>query len=163
MNIQYRKLLPEESKMYRTVRLESLQQFPESFGVTYEEALKYEKLKMELDIENQTRERFVIGAFKGHQLIGICTFVKDENDIGHIYQMYVKRKFQGNNIGNGLIHKTIEEAYHQFKDLDIYLEVKKINLSAYSLYKKIGFAEINKPLSYSDDSVIILKLEKKDH
>lgn len=160
MNIQYRKLLPEESKIYRNVRLESLQQFPESFGVTYQEALKHEKLRMELDIENQTRERFVIGAFKDRRLIGICTFIKDDNEIGHIYQMYVAQSFQGNKIGAGLIDKTIKEASRQFENIDIYLEVKRNNLNARHLYKKIGFSEINGPLSQSDDPVIVMKFEK---
>lgn len=160
MNIQYRKLLPEESKMYRTIRLESLQQFPESFGVTYEEAVKHEKLRMELDIENQTLERFVTGAFHDQQLIGICTFVKNENNIGHIYQMYVKKSFQGNNIGSCLIRKTMDEAKHRFENIDIYLEVKRTNLSAYYLYKKIGFAEIDTHLQNTDVPVIIMKFEK---
>ncbi len=33
--ICYRKLHPEESKAYRTIRLESLEQFPESFCANY--------------------------------------------------------------------------------------------------------------------------------
>ncbi|MBP2619561.1 hypothetical protein [Chryseobacterium jejuense] len=49
--------------MYRTIRLESLEQFPESFEATYQEAMNTEKLRMETDIENQTVEKFVFGAF----------------------------------------------------------------------------------------------------
>ncbi|KAA0127792.1 GNAT family N-acetyltransferase [Chryseobacterium sp. SN22] len=160
MNVHYRKLLPEESKMYRTIRLESLQEFPNAFGVTYEEALKHERLRMELDIENQTRDRFVIGAFIDHQLIGICTFIKDENNTGYIYQMYVEKGYQGNKIGAGLMDKTIKEASHQFENIDIYLEVKRTNLYAYHLYKKIGFTEISEPSSPLDNPVIIMKFEK---
>lgn len=103
MNINYRKLLPEESKAYRTIRLESLEQFPESFGASYQEALKIEKFQIERDIEEQTFGRFVLGAYADDLLIGICTFVTSDKNSGTIYQMYVKREFQGKNIGQGLI------------------------------------------------------------
>lgn len=157
MNIQYRKLLSEESKLYRNIRLESLQKFPESFGVSYEEAAKNEKLRIEFDIENQTKERFVVGAFYEDQLIGICTFIKDKNDKGNIYQMYVQSAFQGNNIGAFLIEKTIEEAYKNFGVIDIFLEVKVTNLKAYHLYKKIGFVEINENSESENNSTILMK------
>jgi len=85
--------------MYRHIRLESLQKFPESFGITYEEAIKNEKLRIEYDIENQSADRFVVGAFAEDRLIGICTFMKNEDGHGNIYQLYVKETFQGNNAG----------------------------------------------------------------
>ncbi|WP_267405038.1 MULTISPECIES: GNAT family N-acetyltransferase [unclassified Chryseobacterium] len=157
MNIQYRKLQSGESKLYRNIRLESLQKFPESFGVSYEEATKNEKLRIEFDIENQTKERFVVGAFHEKQLIGICTFIKDENDKGNIYQMYVQSAFQGNNIGACLIKKTIEETNKNFGVIDIFLEVKVTNLKAYHLYKKIGFIEINENAESENNSVILMK------
>ncbi|PRA92937.1 GNAT family N-acetyltransferase [Chryseobacterium sp. MYb7] len=142
MNINYRKIFPEESKIYRAIRLESLEKFPESFGANYQEALKIEKFRMENDIEEQTEERFVLGAFADKELIGICTFVKDENNIGNIYQMYVKKDYQGKNIGMGLIEAIINEARQKFNDIEIHLEVTHGNNKAYNLYKKAGFEEI---------------------
>lgn len=44
MNIEYRKLSAHESKRYRSFRLESLEQFPDSFEASYHEALNTEKL-----------------------------------------------------------------------------------------------------------------------
>jgi len=157
MNIQYRKLLPEESKIYRTVRLESLKKFPESFGADYNEALKTEKFRIEYDIENELAERFVVGAFNDGQLIGICTFVKDEYGRGNIYQMYVKEEYQGNNIGLNLIQKVIKEAYNQFKNIEIYLEVKNDNFKAFKLYEKAGFTEVPKPEQDEMDSNRLMK------
>lgn len=155
MNIQYRKLLPEESTVYRTIRLESLKKFPESFCADYEDALKTEKFRIEYDIENQLAERFVVGAFHQDLLIGICTFVKDENSRGNIYQMYVKKEYQGKNIGLALIQKIIEEADKEFKDLEIYLEVKNTNVKAYRLYQKIGFTEVAE--QNETDSYVLMK------
>ena len=157
MNISYRKLLPEESKIYRDIRLESLEKFPESFGASYQEAMKIEKFRMENDIERQTAERFVTGAFAGKELIGICTFVKEENTAGAIYQMYVKKEYQGKNIGLGLIKVVIEEACQKFPGIEIHLEVTPENEKACRLYKKAGF-EIIKDFSHQDfNSLITMK------
>ena len=142
MNIEYRNLLPNESKAYREIRLESLEKFPESFGANYQEALKTEKFRIESDIENQSLDRFVFGAFVDQELMGICAFVKDEGNTGNIYQMYVREGFQGKNIGLGLIQAIINEANNRFKSIEIVLEVTPKNDRAYHLYKKIGFQEI---------------------
>jgi ribosomal protein S18 acetylase RimI-like enzyme len=142
MEMEYRKLLPHESKAYRAVRLESLEKFPASFGADYQESLKIEKFRLENDIENQVQERFVIGAFNDAELAGICVFVKEENNTGSIYQMYVKENYQGKNIGFGLIQAVINEAENRFNGVEIFLEVKADNLKAYQLYKKFGFQEV---------------------
>lgn len=142
MNIDYRILLPHESRNYRIIRLESLEKFPESFGADYQESLKIEKFRLESDIENQAQDRFVMGALADDAVIGICAFVKDENNTGNIYQMYVRGSFQGKNIGFGLIEEVIEEAHKRFNGITIFLEVTDKNEKAYNLYRKIGFVEV---------------------
>ncbi len=57
--------------------------------------MKIEKFRMENDIEHQTAERFLSGAFADKKAFGICIFVKGENTAGAIYQMYVKEDYQG--------------------------------------------------------------------
>lgn len=143
MNIEYRNLSPHESSTYRAIRLESLEKFPAFFGAQYQEALQIEKFRLESDIENQTPDRFVIGAFDDQHLVGICVFVKEENATGSIYQMYVRENYQGKNIGAGLIQATINKARHRFSPVDIFLEVTPHNIKAYELYKKIGFEKVN--------------------
>jgi ribosomal protein S18 acetylase RimI-like enzyme len=143
MDIEFRNLLPTESKVYRKIRLESLQKFPNSFSATYKEALKTEKLGLENDIENQTFEKFVYGAFSDNELIGICAFVKNKMNIGTIYQMYVQQNFQGRNIGLRLVEEVIKEARIRYECSEIFLEVASDNYKAYNLYKKIGFEEVN--------------------
>lgn len=56
MLIEYRSLLPDESKEYRRIRLESLKEFPEAFSATYQETLNVENLlwKMILKIRQPT-------------------------------------------------------------------------------------------------------------
>lgn len=161
--ISYRKLLPEESKAYRTIRLESLELFPEAFGANYHEALKIEKFQLESDIEEQTFGRFVLGAYADDKLIGICTFIKSDKNSGTIYQMYVKREFQGKNIGQGLIEAVIHEAGRQFNGIEILLEVAPGNDKAYHLYKKTGFLEVKKTSAQDISNGIVMKYmpEKK--
>lgn len=157
MSIKYRSLLPHESKNYRNIRLESLEKFPESFGANYQEALKIEKFRMENDIENQTRDRFTTGAFSNDELVGICAFVKEEDHAGKIYQMYVKKGFQGKNIGYGLIVALINEAHSRFGDIEITLEVTDKNDKAFNLYKKSGFKEISSNNTKKNDTNIVMQ------
>lgn len=152
MKIEYRNILSNESKAYRMIRLESLKEFPASFGANYEEALNIEKFRLEEDIENKTPERFVTGAFADNELIGICVFVKEENNSGSIYQMYVKVGFQGKNIGLELILAVIQEARCRFHNIEIELEVRPDNTKAFNLYKKAGFEEIT-----NDSDIIVMR------
>ncbi|UHO36676.1 GNAT family N-acetyltransferase [Chryseobacterium capnotolerans] len=156
MNIEYRKLLPHESKIYRTLRLESLEQFPDAFEVNYQEALNIEKLRMETDIEKQTPEKWVLGAFADQKLIGLCVFVKNEDHSGTIYQMYVNKNFQGKNIGSGLLQAVIREAREKLNVVEVYLEVAHQNETAYHLYKKNGFHEVEHQNDKEEISKVIV-------
>ena len=138
MNIEYRRLLPSESHIYRNIRLECLKDFPEAFGTKYENAILQEKTGFQLSIENSHEQKFVIGAFDDKTIIGICAFERD-NMLGNIYQMYVKPKYTGQKIGYELLQKTIEEIHKLDNDIKIYLEVKINNIRAKKLYEKIGF------------------------
>ena len=142
MNIEYRTLLPAESKAYRKLRLESLQRFPDSFSANFQEALQSETLGLEKDIENQTLEKFVYGAFLHNELIGICAVVKNAVNIVALYQMYVQEAFQGRNIGFKLVEATIKEARIRYGCNEIFLEVANDNVNAYNLYRKIGFETV---------------------
>ncbi|ATN04799.1 GNAT family N-acetyltransferase [Chryseobacterium indologenes] len=158
-SLQYRHLLPTESKIYREIRLESLKTFPEAFGATYQEALETKKFRLENDIETQTTDRFVYGAFSGRHLIGICTFVKNKDHTGGIYQMYVKKEFQGKNVAYELIHSTIKEARKRCNNIVIFLEVTPDNERAYHFYKKTGFEEVMKKDSSTG---ILMQYSKED-
>ena len=143
MDIEYRNLLPTESYAYRKIRLESLQRFPNSFSANYQEAVITKKFRLESDIENQTFEKFIHGAFSNNELIGICAVVKNEMNMVTLNQMYVQENFQGRNIGLKLVEGVIKEVIIRYGSIEIYLEVANDNFKAYNLYKKIGFEEVN--------------------
>lgn len=143
MEIDFKPLASSESNEYREIRLESLKKFPDFFSASYEDTVKTDKLSIESDIENQTFNKFVCGAFFENKLIGICTFVKNELNIGNIYQMYVKPEFQGHNIGKQLLMETLKEAEKRFSKIEISLEVQTNNYKAIELYEKVGFERVS--------------------
>ena len=144
--ISYRKLEPADARVYRAIRLESLKAHPEAFGAGYEEQRKLPKLMFERAIEEPADERFVIGAYDGEDLIGICGFLpfvsKDFAELEHtgtIIQMYVRAAYRGRKIGLGLTKAVLEEAFRNPEIQQISLGVKEGNVSAQRVYEQAGF------------------------
>ena len=143
MEIQYRKLKPSETKLYRTIRLESLQTYPNSFGSNYEDQRAKEKLGFETIIEQAQPDQFIMGAFSDSTLLGICGFYRNsdlrEQHKGAIIQMYVRAAYQGQQIGASLLEATLQQAFQLPAIEHINLGVYAHNQAALHLYKKAGF------------------------
>ena len=90
--------------------------------------------------------RFVMGAFDGDQIIGICGLVPFSRSqfpgfekAGDLIQLYVKPKYRRNGIGRKLVEELAEEGF-RIPGIDkIILEVKKDNHQAIRIYEKAGF------------------------
>lgn len=153
MEINYRKLLPKESRLYRAIRLESLKLFPDSFGSVYEEQVQKEKLSFEKNIEDQTEGRFILGAFRNKKLIGICgTYQHANPKTRHrtfIVQMYVKPEFSKQKIGLNLLNAMIEEAFKNPVIEQLELEVFTDNIPANKIYEQANFKEVGILKNYS--------------
>lgn len=137
MKMTYRKLGRSDSKVYREIRLESLKAYPESFGSTFEEQRMLPKLMFERALEEPEDDRFVVGAFDGTKLIGICGFLPFATDdfsefehAGTLIQMYVKHTYQGKKIGLGLVNTLKEGAFKLPYIEQIVLGVRECNMSA---------------------------------
>lgn len=146
VTISYRRLGPAGARAYREIRLESLKAHPEAFGAGYEEQRKLPKLMFEAAIEEPVDERFVIGAYDGEALIGICGFLpfvsKDFAELertGTIIQMYVRAAYRSRKIGLGLTKAVLEEGFKNPEIQQILLGVKKGNVSAQRVYEQAGF------------------------
>ena len=169
MQISYKKLNSTQAAQYREIRLLSLQLHPEAYGSTYEEESSREKLFFEYCIENQMEEKFVMGAFTGESLIGICAFLKESSEKtghrGEIIQVFVLPGHRKKNIGAQLMKATISEA-RKIKGLEqIELGVATQNLAAINCYKANGFEEtgtIKRALkikgNYIDEYLMVLFL-----
>ena len=146
MDISYRKLVATESNQYREIRLESLQLHPESFGTTFEEQSKLPRLGFEIALEQPTDGRFMMGAFDGQLLVGICGFIpsvreefQGSKNTGIIIQVYVRPGHHGRKIGLGLIHAALSAAFEIPGIEQVMLGVRKGNRSAIRVYEQAGF------------------------
>lgn len=169
-DIEYRKLIPTESKKYRLLRLESLQKYPNNFGSKFEEQKLKSKLAFEKFIEESNQECIVVGALKQDQLIGICGFYRRQDNksrhIGELVQMYVKTEYQGKSVGYNLLKATINIGFQFEKLKQIELEVMTDATAANKIYEKVGFEEseiqriTNKNMGDCDQRIMILFRDK---
>jgi len=144
-NIMYRKLRPEESAIYREIRLESLKNYPNSFGSQYEEQKQRPKLSFETFIEDANSECIIVGAVFEDSLIGICGLYQLQDSRSRhraeIIQMYVKPEYQGNKVGYNLLKETIRIGFEIDTVEQIELEVMTDVNAANHIYEKAGFTE----------------------
>lgn len=145
MNIQIRKLQPNESISYREIRLTCLKNYPENFGSNYLDEKVKEKLFFQGHIEQSNPDNFVIGAFYKGSLMGISGFNRYDNiktkHRGRIIQVYVDPEYQGQNIGSSIIKPTLVEAFKISGIEQIEIDVLTTNTKAEMVYNKIGFKE----------------------
>ncbi len=143
MDVDYKRITPLDALTYRAIRLECLLMEGDNFGSTYEAESAKPQLAFETHIEKRSRDHFVIGAFMGHGLIGICCFSRQERaklqHSGMLLQMYVQHSYRGKQIGSGLVKKLIEEAFAIDGIEQITLGVVTENTAAVKLYQKMGF------------------------
>lgn len=143
MDIQIRKLQPNESNSYRELRLQCLKNYPMHFTSNYLDELAKEKLFFQNHIEQSNVNNFVLGAFLDDTLVGISGFNRyDSKKIEHkgrIIQVYVNPDYQGQQIGFKLIKHTITDAFKIKAIEQIEIDVISSNKQAAKLYKKIGF------------------------
>jgi len=155
MKIVYRKLGAEDARSYRRVRLESLKNFPDNFGSTYEEESRTPKLKFETLIEESSVDCFMLGAFCEDQLIGLSGFIRAERrktrHRGEIVQVYVVPKYRGQKVGENLVRMVVENAFKIEGIEQLQLSVVSNNSSATHIYKKIGFEVFGEQRNYFKD------------
>ncbi len=145
MPITYRKLQPNESTLYREIRMEALKNNRDSFATTYEDEMAKPKLHFERCIEEQTPNRFTAGAFEDENLIGICSFMQEERGKeqhkGWIMQMYVKPAYKGRKIGFHLLSTAVQLAFEIPAVEQLLLGVMSTNIAANRIYEQAGFVE----------------------
>ena len=156
MDITYRRLSTIDLEQYRSIRLESLKEYPDSFGASYEDQKNKKKLGFEEYIEQELPDKFIVGAFDNAQLLGICGFFRKENskrmNAGEIIQMYVKPKFQSNKVGYWLLQAVLVEAFKIAEIENIELGVFANNQNANTLFDNAGFEEYGFKENYVNDN-----------
>jgi len=143
MDLICKKIPPNDSHLYRALRLESLKYNPEAFETSYQESINTPQLHFEKIIKENSPNKFVMGAYIENQLVGLCAFVDYNNhgvmNTGTLIQMYVTPEFRGNNISHRLIDAVTQVALKTFHICNMLLEVKETNHSAVKTYNRAGF------------------------
>lgn len=141
--MEYRRLLEEDARAYWELRLEALQNSPEAFGTSYEEAIQrdnpIERVKNNFKIE----ENYTFGAFNQGELVGMVTLLQESSlkmkHRANIFAMYVSPISRGRGIGKALMEMAIKLAKESKEIEKINLSVVSSNDAAKKLYHQLGF------------------------
>ena len=170
-NIKYRVLMSDDINLYREIRLDCLQNYPQNFGISFENERETIKLKFDDILKNKKSTSFLYGAFLEEKIIGICGFIRETSlkskHRGKISQMYVKDEFAGQKIGAQLLHLTLKKAFDDTTLELIELGVIKENQKAMDLYLKFGFVafgQFEKYFKFKENysTMIFMVLAKSD-
>ncbi|WP_323693359.1 GNAT family N-acetyltransferase [Sporosarcina jeotgali] len=136
-----KRLVEQDAENYLALRLEALQNSPESFGSTYEEEKDHSVDKYKTRFQSQ--DSFTFGAFEDDILVGIITLVKEPRiKLRHrmsIVAMYVSPSKRGLGNGKALMNEAIRTAKELEGVEQVYLTVVTTNKSAKNLYTSLGF------------------------
>lgn len=141
--MEIRSLTSSDAKDYWELRLEALQQNPEAFATTYEDAISrkdpLKRVATNLDASSST----TFGAYVENELVGVMTLSKEElTKLQHrinLFAVYVTPRMRGKHIGEALLKEVIQAA-KQFPGVEkINLSVVTTNTAAIYLYEKFGF------------------------
>lgn len=141
--MEIRKLTSDDAQVYWDLRLEALQQDPEAFATTYEDAISrvnpLERVESNLDSENSA----TLGAFIDNELVGVMTIAEEgAPKLRHrvnLFAVYVTPKVRGKRVGTALLQEVVEYTKQMPHVEKINLTVVSTNKAAIKLYEKVGF------------------------
>ncbi|WP_417579293.1 GNAT family N-acetyltransferase [Nitrincola sp.] len=135
-------LTPEDWEIYKSARLKSLRDSPDSFGSTYdqESALSDAEWQTRLNLKLRALDALPLVAKMDGQPVGLAWGVIHEPDLGvaHIYQMWVSPALRGKGIATSLLREIKAWAAGRGCEF-VALAVTNSNQAAVSLYMSSGF------------------------
>ncbi|WNB91690.1 GNAT family N-acetyltransferase [Bacillus sp. NEB1478] len=141
--MEIRLLNPSDAESYWELRLEALQQNPEAFATSYEEALKRENPIEQVASRLQGNGDFTFGAFHNGKLIGVVTLLQEKvmkmAHKAYILAMYVTPGNRGKSVGKAILTEAINHAKQNSEIMKLNLTVVSSNESAKKLYASLGF------------------------
>lgn len=130
-------LTEKDWKIWKQLRLEALEDSPESFESSYEEEVSWH----DLDFQNTLRKNDIFGVFVDDLLVSGAGFysldILKAKHRGVMWGMYTQPAYRGKGIGGALIETIKEHAKSRVTHL--HLNCVATNLGAVALYEKQGF------------------------
>lgn len=136
MTLTIRRTAESDWSDLRSIRLASLAESPQSFGLTLEEASKYSDDQWKDRAGNRTPPAYFI-VRAGDTLAGLIGGVLIESDF-NLIAMWVAPTHRGTGIGKALISELFAHASHS-GHAQVTLMVSPSNASASNLYMRMGF------------------------
>jgi RimJ/RimL family protein N-acetyltransferase len=139
-----RPLTAEDAEQRRALRLESLRDFPTSYGSTYEQwASRPLETFQQLPPPD---DGLFVGGFDGAQMIGLAGVLRFEAPIArhwaHIVGMYVKPVYWGQGVAEAIVLRLLEFARGRFEFVE--LSATAGNDRAQRFYERMGFREFGR-------------------
>lgn len=153
-------LTPENWELYKSVRLKSLRESPDSFGSIYDQeaVLSDAEWKSRLDLKFREIDALPLIAEIEGQPVGIAWgFIHKPNlQVAHIYQMWVSPESRGKGIAKSLLVKIIVWALCRGCSL-MALGVTTSNEAAVNLYRTFGFVAAGQLEKLRADSPLLVQ------
>ncbi len=139
-SLYIKKLSLKDINQYKKIRLELLENEPNSFGSSFIEEAKFEELMWVNRLVKNHVTTF--GCFEKEVLIGVIVAVmnprKKLKHVATLNSMYVKENYRKKGIAKSLIETATDYLNKEGVEI-IKLSVVTENLKAYNLYKSLGF------------------------
>jgi len=137
-----RVLAPSDWLTYKSVRLASLAESPDSFGSTYERESAYVQTEWESRLDPIERAKNALPLIAEYEEIpiGVAWGLVHEpvTKVAHIYQMWVSPEARGKGVAKALLEQI--EAWALARNCDLMaLSVTTTNDAAVHLYQIAGF------------------------
>ncbi len=137
-----RPLRPNETSLFRTLRLQALADSPNAFGETLKQAQAQPNPHWETLTNSVTQPdgHVMLLAEQAEKVLGFTFGLLDRQDatLGHMGGMWVDPAFRSSGIGSALLAKILDWA-HQRNLRTLELWVTEKNKKAVDLYQRAGF------------------------
>nr|WP_290830435.1 GNAT family N-acetyltransferase [Halomonas sp.] len=141
-DVKIRVLTPQDWPLYKSVRLKSLKDSPDSFGSTYDQEITFSDAEWQarLDLGFRNLDALPLMAELAGEAVGLAWGVIHEpgSKTAHIYQMWVSPSQRGGGIATSLLSEITNWAFNKGCER-IELAVTTSNEAAVSLYTSSGY------------------------
>jgi ribosomal protein S18 acetylase RimI-like enzyme len=149
-----------EWQAYKDLRLNALKESPEAFGSIYEDAVKNEDINWKNRLaQTSAKNDYPMVALVGDEFAGLGWVMVEppENDVAHLYQMWVDPRFRRLGLGRALVESGINWTRSRGTK-SMLLEVTCGDRPARRLYDSLGFVSKGDPVPMRSDSDCLQQL-----